>query len=348
MLALYRSERQAEALEVYRDARRTLVEELGIEPGERLRELERAILAQDPSLRAEPAAAQAAPRSEAPRGAFVGRERELAELLGGLDDARRPGRLVLVAGEPGIGKSRLAEELSRTPRARGARVLVGRCWEAGGAPAYWPWVQSLRAYVRRADAETLRAQLGAGAADAGAAPARAARAACPTCRQPPALESEGARFRLFDAVAAFLRSAAAARRSCSCSTTSTPPTSRRCCCSSSSRARSRTAACWSSAPTATSTRPCAIRCASALAELAREPRHAADLRSRGLTEPDVGRVHRARPPSSSRDPARRRDPRRTEGNPLFVDEVVRLLAAEGALAAADARSPCASRRASAT
>ena len=50
MLALYRSDRQAEALQAYQDARRTLVEKLGIEPGERLRELERAILAQDPGL----------------------------------------------------------------------------------------------------------------------------------------------------------------------------------------------------------------------------------------------------------------------------------------------------------
>src|SRR5205814_8543465 len=50
MLALYRSDRQAEALQAYQNARRKLVEELGIEPGERLRDLERAILAQDPAL----------------------------------------------------------------------------------------------------------------------------------------------------------------------------------------------------------------------------------------------------------------------------------------------------------
>jgi class 3 adenylate cyclase len=55
MLALYRCDRQAEALQAYQDARQTLVEELGIEPGERLRELERTILAQDPAL-AAPAA----------------------------------------------------------------------------------------------------------------------------------------------------------------------------------------------------------------------------------------------------------------------------------------------------
>jgi DNA-binding SARP family transcriptional activator len=57
MLALYRCERQADALQAYQDARRALVEELGIEPGERLRQLERAILAQDPALAAPAAAA---------------------------------------------------------------------------------------------------------------------------------------------------------------------------------------------------------------------------------------------------------------------------------------------------
>jgi DNA-binding SARP family transcriptional activator len=143
MQALYRSGRQAEALEAYQHARNVLVEGLGIEPGRELRELEQAILRQDPSL-------DLAPDEEAgedsSRGAFVGREAELEELHAGLEDALAGrGRLFLVVGEPGIGKSRLAEELMRRARARGARVLVGRCWEAGGAPAYWPWVQSLRA-----------------------------------------------------------------------------------------------------------------------------------------------------------------------------------------------------------
>ena len=89
MLALYRSDRQAEALQAYQDARTALVEELGIEPGERLRELERAILAQDMSLQLEAAPApdehEAAPATS--RRTFVGRDRELAELVAGLDDA---------------------------------------------------------------------------------------------------------------------------------------------------------------------------------------------------------------------------------------------------------------------
>ena len=68
MLALYRSDRQAEALEAYQDARRALVEELGIEPGERLRELERAILAQDPALAAAGDRRRGTPRPTAPPG----------------------------------------------------------------------------------------------------------------------------------------------------------------------------------------------------------------------------------------------------------------------------------------
>ena len=209
MLALYRAERQADALQAYQDARRTLVEELGIEPGERLRELERAILAQERSLQLtvaeEPAAAEPAPQTRP--STFVGREPELAELAAGLDDALAGrGRLFLLAGEPGIGKSRLAEELTARARARGARVLVGRCWEAGGAPAYWPWVQSLRAYVREAEPDVLRAQLGAGAADV-AQIVPELRERFSDLPAPHVLESDVARFRLFDAVAEFLRNA---------------------------------------------------------------------------------------------------------------------------------------------
>ena len=203
MLGLYCSGRQAEALDAYQATRAAYVDELGIEPGRRLRELHQAMLRQDPGLDL----AAAAKAVEKPRGAFVGRGTELAYLVGGLDDAvDGRGRLFLLAGEPGIGKSRLADELIAHASARGVRVLVGRCWEAGGAPAYWPWVQSLRAYVRDIDAATLRAQLGSGGAEL-AQILPELHQHLPDLNEPRSLESESARFRLFDATAGFLRSA---------------------------------------------------------------------------------------------------------------------------------------------
>jgi eukaryotic-like serine/threonine-protein kinase len=203
VIALYRSGRQADALGAYQEARRVLVEELGIEPSRELRELHQAVLRQDPSLdlrrAAEPVTGTA--------GVFVGREVELAELRAALETALAgSGRLILLAGEPGIGKSRLAEELVRASRGTGVRLLTGRCWEAGGAPAYWPWTQSLRTYVRELDAETLQAQLGAGASEV-AQIVPELRDILPGLSGPRSVDSEDARFRLFDATTEFLRRA---------------------------------------------------------------------------------------------------------------------------------------------
>ena len=79
---------------------------------------------------------------------FVGRGREIAELSSGLDDAiAGRGRLFLISGEPGIGKTRIAEELAADAASRGMRVVWGRCWEGGGAPAYLPWVDVLRTLI---------------------------------------------------------------------------------------------------------------------------------------------------------------------------------------------------------
>ena len=134
-------------------------------------------------------------------------KRELREILAAFSDARAGrGRRALLMGEPGIGKSRLADELAAHAQAGGATVLWGRCWEAGGAPAYWPWVQALRTYVRDRDHETLRRH---------SVPERpTSRTSSPTLRDllprrsgAPRPRVGGARFRLFDAVATFLRNA---------------------------------------------------------------------------------------------------------------------------------------------
>jgi DNA-binding SARP family transcriptional activator len=211
MLALYRAGRQAEALEAYQAARRALVKELGIEPGRELRELQQAILRHDPSLDVVSAGGEADEAGEELNGDFVGREAELGALLADLEDALAGrGRLCLLVGEPGIGKSRLADELIRRARRRGMRVAVGRCWEAGGAPAYWPWVQSLRAYIREVDSETLRNELGAGAVELGQILPELHQI-FPELPSPLARESEAARFRLFEATAELLRNASARR-----------------------------------------------------------------------------------------------------------------------------------------
>jgi DNA-binding SARP family transcriptional activator/tetratricopeptide (TPR) repeat protein len=327
MLALYRSDRQADALQAYQDARRTLVAELGIEPGERLRELERSILAQDPGLHLAAEQLAAEPAVETPRGFFVGRDPELAELLAGLDDAfAGHGRLFLLVGEPGIGKSRLAEELIAQARALGALVLVGRCWEAGGAPAYWPWVQSLRPYLRDTDADRLRSQLREGAGDAARLLPELRELIADLPPVPP-VESEGARFRLFDSVTAFLKRVA-----------STQPLVLvlddlhaadepsllllRFVARELGDSRLLIVGAYRDVdPTL------ADPLTTTLTELAREP-VTRTLALAGLGEADVARFIELAAPAASAAELAPAVHAETEGNPLFVGEIVRLLAAE--------------------
>jgi class 3 adenylate cyclase/tetratricopeptide (TPR) repeat protein len=150
-------------------------------------------------------------RAEHPdRVAFVGRRAERAELGGALDSALGgQGKLVLVAGEAGIGKTRLAEELGAEARSREARVAWGRCRE-GTAPAYWPWRQALRAYAAGRPPEEVAAELGREVAELGQLlPELASLEGAP--RPATELDPEMARFRLFDAMTSCLRSAAADR-----------------------------------------------------------------------------------------------------------------------------------------
>ena len=150
-------------------------------------------------------------RAEHPdRVAFVGRRAERAELGATLDSTLGgQGKLVLVAGEAGIGKTRLAEELCAEASAREARVVWGRCRE-GAAPAYWPWRQALRAYAAGRPPEEAAAELGREVAELGQLlPELASLEGAP--RPATELDPEMARFRLFDAMTSCLRSAAADR-----------------------------------------------------------------------------------------------------------------------------------------
>jgi tetratricopeptide (TPR) repeat protein len=86
---------------------------------------------------------------------FVGRARELAQIDAGLaDTSAGKGSLYLVVGEPGIGKSTLLDEIAMRATARAFTVLWGRCWEAGGAPALWPWTQVVRGASQHAESAT--------------------------------------------------------------------------------------------------------------------------------------------------------------------------------------------------
>ena len=116
------------------------------------------------------------------------------------------GRLLVVSGEPGIGKTRTAQELTIYAKTRGAQVLWGRCYEGEGAPPYWPWIQPLKTYLERTSPQELRADLGPGAADIGEMLPEL-REKLPDLESPRALEPEQARFRLFNSVTTFLKTA---------------------------------------------------------------------------------------------------------------------------------------------
>jgi len=119
ILALYRCGRQKDALDAYRDARATLVDELGVEPGPELQELERAVLRQDPALAPPAPAEPVTTRLPRPPTPLVGRRLEVAAVAGLL---RAESRLVTLTGPGGTGKTRLALAV--------AEELAG---ESGGA-----------------------------------------------------------------------------------------------------------------------------------------------------------------------------------------------------------------------
>ncbi|HJU47737.1 MAG TPA: BTAD domain-containing putative transcriptional regulator, partial [Gaiellaceae bacterium] len=152
MLALYRSGRQAEALDVYQSFRRFLDQELGIEPTQSLRELERRLLQQDPVLDAPVGAGRGTRGSTTTvptlvRRRAVGRATELGALRGSLDRALSGTRQVaFVTGEAGAGKTTLVELLLLVATSLGEGVLVarGQCIEnRGPGEPYMPLLEAI-------------------------------------------------------------------------------------------------------------------------------------------------------------------------------------------------------------
>ncbi|MEU4553740.1 BTAD domain-containing putative transcriptional regulator [Micromonospora violae] len=197
-LALWRTGRQGDALAALRRARATLADQLGLDPGPALREVESAILGQRLDL-LPPVAATAVRVAERPvsEEVFVGREAELDTLGQAAAEAVAGGpRAAVVSGEAGAGKTSLLGRFRAGLSAHGWLVTVGRCPEVEGAPPAWAWVEALRQLAEQAPpgdlAPALAPLLGGGDGEPGG-------------------DVTAGRFRLHRAVGAWLDAAAARR-----------------------------------------------------------------------------------------------------------------------------------------
>ena len=157
-----------------------------------------------------PPAAPAADLQGVEWGRFVGRREEMDQLKAALENALSGrGSLVMIVGEPGIGKTRLAEEFGLYASLRGAQVLTGRAYEGEVALPYRPFVEAFRQYVQGRPDPLLRQELGEGAPEV-AKLVSEVRRRFPDIPEAPPLEPDAERLRLFESVSAFVRNAAAA------------------------------------------------------------------------------------------------------------------------------------------
>jgi DNA-binding SARP family transcriptional activator len=228
MLALYRCGRQAEALDTYQQARHMLVEELAIEPSAAMRELEQSILRQDPALSVpapsgadresagghEAGSTTATDVAWAPRfppalaaelgdEAFIGRDEALTRLQERYALAEAGKRqFVLLCGEPGIGKTRLASEFARDAYRQDAIVLYGRSDPEALVP-YQPFITAIEQYIAECGQREFTRELEFELRELGRL-IPGLRRHVPTLLDPLPVEPESRRYRMFDAVSRVL------------------------------------------------------------------------------------------------------------------------------------------------
>ena len=195
---------QAEALAVYRSVRARLAEELGVDPSPMLVAAHARVLSQELPPKAANQAVQHRAARPAPIADMVGRAGEIAVLSAAVDSATDGGSAVVVVdGEPGIGKTRLLEEIAARAGHRGALVVWGRCVEGSGAPTMWPWVQIVSAIINQLPPTSLGEGL--------TAELRHLTEPGHGVLVSPVLPDSGAKFRLFEQVVSIIGDVAALR-----------------------------------------------------------------------------------------------------------------------------------------
>lgn len=243
MTALYRAGRTPDALAAHREHRARLADELGLDPSPALEQLAARVLQQDEELlgaarsrESVPSATTSAAGERSTRtvehvvapdvppttaalqvvgvpstaiDGLVGRAEETETIEGALASlAGGSGRILLLSGEPGIGKSALAFDLVQRAQDMGLPVLAGRCMQTAGSPPFWPWMQVLRGAHGQFDPDTLIAV----SADGGAAAAHLDPSLGPP-EGPAPLPADpvAARFAIYEAIAGLVAGLAPAR-----------------------------------------------------------------------------------------------------------------------------------------
>src|SRR5689334_21203193 len=264
------------------------------------------------------------------RGPLVGRRAELQDLSAALNAARvGQSGLILLTGEAGIGNTRLADAIVEEAAEQGTTVRWGSAWDGGGAPAYWPWVQAIRELVRTRPPEEVIGDLGSGASYVAQIAPEVAEVVPGAQDSAPSLDSEATRFTAFDATSSFIRASAARvpvllvlddLHAADIATIRLLEFFAR------GLRGSRVLAIG----TYRAAEPgLDADTAAALADLSRAGR---PLLLGGLSRQEVEELAAAHSPEASTAALIERLHALTEGNPLFVDEIMRLLVAEGALA----------------